>query len=125
MATTYDATLATARDRLRSRLGDTGESGEWLLADETIAGWLAYEGADEAATLVTLARALIAKVSQEPDTAALGGGVAFSWKPRLDYWHRIVLEGGGSGGGFVAVLTPAMYPHDPYAEWLTDAERAP
>lgn len=72
MTWTYDPTEPTAKDRVRSRIGDTDDlnPANQLITDEVINAQLALMGEVQAA-IVCLDR-ILAKVSTETDRSAIG-----------------------------------------------------
>ncbi len=72
MAATFDPSLATPKDRIRQRLGDT-DTASALIQDETIAAILAIP-TGETATAARLARDLSAKFSRDVDFTVDGQG---------------------------------------------------
>lgn len=107
MPTTFDPSLASAKDRIRFRTADT-QPGEMLVKDETIAGLLTYHG-DETKALRAVAQHLLAHFGKQVDSAQLGDGVGFTWKERMAIWREIVAETGltlGLGSGSLQVIYP-------------------
>jgi hypothetical protein len=91
MTATYDPTLATVKDRLRFRLGDS-DPGEFLLSDEEIAAVLSLKADDEDSALLYLAKGLIRRYSREPVRTS-ADGVTMDFSDRLKAWQEIVAEG--------------------------------
>lgn len=75
----YDATLATDRDKVRFNTGDTLTN--TILADDTIDALLAAMSFERAVR--GAARAMIAVLSKRPDEIAESGGVSQKWKERI------------------------------------------
>ena len=104
MAFSYNPALPTARDRLRWALGDT-DAEEPLMDDVTYNAVLTANGQDEALSKISIAAALVAQYSREPDRVRKDDGTEVSWKDRLAGWRAIANStitspASASGGGF-------------------------
>lgn len=88
MATTFDDTLATARDRVRFRIGDTGPV--YDLTDETIDALLAANS--EPLTVAKAARAIAAKLSRSADVLDRDGDIRVEYKSRLTALENVAKE---------------------------------
>jgi hypothetical protein len=97
MAATYDDTLATARDRLRYRLGDIILSAP-LLSDASYDYALDTYVTEDAA-LAYLLPGLITRFSQLPDSYK-EGGLSVSFKHRISAWNDLLSGLSVSQGGF-------------------------
>ena len=86
MSATFSPSLATARDRLRMRLGDV-DTEHALLADETYDGAISQYGENGAAAF--LAAALVAEYGQYP-TRTDENGVTLDFTDRLRAWQWVV-----------------------------------
>lgn len=84
----YNPALTTARDRLRAHLGDTDVANE-LLPDATYDAVLTTENQNEAKAELALARMLLARFSQMPDTFEIGG-TRLSFKVLLSGWKAAI-----------------------------------
>jgi len=89
MAWTYSDTLATARDQLRLRIGDT-DTNDPLLSDETLDALLTAKSNDVALTAVDSVRAIIAKLGREFDRSAVGVGGSRSQK--VQHFHDLLSQ---------------------------------
>jgi hypothetical protein len=92
MATTYFATLPTAKDRMRHRLGDVDMAAP-LETDETYTAMLAHyqglgydAGVAEALAIATMAEALATRFAQKPGAVALPNGMNVQWSQRVATW---------------------------------------
>ena len=88
MATTYDPTHATDKDRARGMLGDTGAAGIYRLQDETIIAELSRTSFHQG--LAVLAQMLITLVSQEPDSVDDDGKLKVEWRNRIRSWEGLI-----------------------------------
>lgn len=88
MATTFDDTLATARDRVRFRIGDTGPA--YDLTDETINALLVLNS--EPLTVAKAARAIAAKLSRSADVLDRDGDIRVEYKSRLTALENVAKE---------------------------------
>lgn len=88
MATTFDDTLATARDRVRFRIGDTGPAFD--LTDETIDALLGTNS--EPLTVAKAARAIAAKLSRSADVLDRDGDIRVEYKSRLTALENVAKE---------------------------------
>ena len=114
MAATFDETLATDKDRIRFYLGDvTNLPAGAILSDEAINAELAAAGSLPVA-LVSLARGLVSRYAQRPDSLSISGEFSISWKERIGAWNALIAEWqpvagtatGGSGFASVAAIRP-------------------
>jgi hypothetical protein len=111
---TYSPALATARDRLRFRLGDI-EAAE-LYPDATYDALLALWTTEDRA-LYELAKALIVRYAQQPNEVSVSGAVAVKWAERLATWRALVADLGLAlgltstlgGATTVATIPPQRY----------------
>jgi len=85
MATTFDASLPTWRDRARLILADTGPA--YLLTDESLDALRTALGESEG--LACAAEAMATKIAQSPDSYAEGVGLRVEWKSRVAALYRI------------------------------------
>lgn len=99
MTATYDPNVATAKDRLRRRLGDTFTETP-ILADETYQGAIDLYGgsADDApnlpaenAALVFLAASLVAEYAAYP-VRVDENGVTLDFSERVKGWQYVVSQ---------------------------------
>lgn len=81
---TYDATLPTARDRMRHTLGDTDPLTP-LRYDETYDALLSFYG-DEATATAKLARSLATQFGRNPTSVSVPGGPSVSFGDRVRTW---------------------------------------
>jgi alpha-D-ribose 1-methylphosphonate 5-triphosphate synthase subunit PhnI len=88
MATTFNDTLATAKDRVRFRIGDTGPAFD--LTDETIQALLAENS--EPLTVAKAARAVAAKLSRSADVLDRDGDIRVEYKSRLSALENVAKE---------------------------------
>ena len=95
MSATYKTNLATARDRVRFRLGDVDVNNA-LLSDQEIAAALSLKGSEDAATLY-LANGLLAQFAHQP-TRVSADGTVFNFSERLNIWRGLVAELGRATG---------------------------
>jgi hypothetical protein len=127
MAATWDASLASPRDRARLALGDTGllkdGAGQaiWLLQNETLDALLAG-GYNEGVALA--AEALIAQFSQLPDRLEEQEGLIQEWGERIAAWRDLAarMRSGMRAGQSLTVggrTASASRPAPPAAEDLT------
>lgn len=87
MATTY-SNSASALDRARRALGDTGEDGGvFLLTDEAITAELETWRWNDAVAL--LAEGLAARFGQYPDETTTPGNHTVRWRDRVSTWLEI------------------------------------
>ena len=84
----YDPTLATARDKLRFRLGDVNTAAE-LLPDATYTAALDAHDDDETAAALQLLDGLIALYAQMPSKTSTDAGASVEWKDRLEAWKAL------------------------------------
>ena len=89
MAWTYSESLATTRDKLRLRIGDT-DSGDPLLANETLDVLLADNNDDLSLTCIDAVRAIIAKLGREFDRSA--AGVSGSRSQKVQHFHDLLKQ---------------------------------
>lgn len=82
MTATYDATLPTAKDRLRFALGDTTMT-DVLEQDETYVAALTLYS--EPLATAVMAEALAARFAREPDSIS-GAAGSISWRERVKTW---------------------------------------
>jgi len=117
-AFTYDSSLPTARDRMRSTVGDT-DATQPLRYDETYDELLSYYG-DESVATAKLARSLASQFARQPVSVSIPGGPSVSYSDRvktlLDTAKQIeTAVGPGAGGtsylGFT-VSRPGMNAED-------------
>ena len=138
MATTFEPSLATARDRLRFDLGDTnvgvvkpaGADPLQLPADDAVYdGVLARRGNDERRATLDLAEALIAKYAQLETKAAVEGVESAEWGNRLAAWRELAKrlrgelaaeEAAAPGGGSFRVMRPHRPGDARRAEYVAD-----
>lgn len=85
MAWTYDASLPSAKDRVRLALGDTNTANQ-LRSDETINALITAYG--EAAAAAQLADGLAAQFAQKPDSIGMDG-LTISWRERVRTWREL------------------------------------
>lgn len=85
MAATYDATLPTAKDRIRSALGDI-DIANALRSDEAIVAVVAANG--EPLATAVLAEGLAAEYAQLPDSLSTGG-TSLTWRERVKWWREL------------------------------------
>lgn len=71
MAFNFDINLATARDRVRLKIGDT-KVADPILQDETIDALLVTHGNDVTRTAISAARAALAFMADKTDRTAVG-----------------------------------------------------
>ncbi len=96
MSATFDASLPTARDRVRFLLGDvpegasSGTISDALIQDETIDAMLAQASYTE--TCRQMAISLLSRYSSEPDRYEEGNGLKLHWQNRLDGWKAVLKE---------------------------------
>ncbi len=118
MSATYDETLPTDKDVIRSMLGDI-DTANALHSDEHIAAVLVLQGSVNAG-IVYLANELIARYAQEPVKVTIddaGGQIVVDYTERLKIWRAIVstAQSGINGGGISFV--PASYGVDATDEY--------
>jgi hypothetical protein len=125
MAATFNELLPTERDRLRLLLGDTNLAAP-LYSDEAYDAELVAAGTMEGAGL-TLARGLVAKYGQMPDSISISGEFSISWKARIAVWNELIAAWGGSAGatglssGFLSVAATRGAIYRP--EYVSDERR--
>jgi len=102
VSNSYDPLLPTARDRVRSQIGDTGAGG-WLLADETIDAYLAVY--PESTATAKIARSLASQFARLPTSVAIPGGPSISWSARVGAWQQLAASIEGALGGAAGSLT--------------------
>lgn len=109
MAATYNPLLPTDRDRVRFEIGDTeGLPAGALYSDEAIDAELAAKG-NLSDAIVSLARGLVMRFGQLPDSVNVPGEISVSWRYRIDAWNAAIASwGGGSvsaggSGGFTSI----------------------
>lgn len=113
----YGSGLATALDRTRLRIGDTGPS-RWLLGDEEIEAVLGLS-AGEWTAAAALCESLAGRFAQDTNTTIEGLGVAkmgrstYYLNLAAKYRARAVLagepaNGGGGAGGAQAEAAPVV-----------------
>lgn len=95
MSATYKTTLATARDRIRFRLGDI-DVNRALLSDQEIAAAIGLKGSEDAA-LLYLAKGLLAQFTHQP-TRVSADGTVFDFSERITTWRELVSELGQATG---------------------------
>lgn len=71
MTFTFDSSLATERDEVRLKIGDTQSALE-LLSDETIDALLSANDDDVLATSIAATKAILARLSRDTDRSAIG-----------------------------------------------------
>ena len=98
MTCSFDPELPTARDRVRSLIGDT--SATCNIPDESIDTYLAAD--TEAVATAKVARALANLFALQPSSVNIPGGPSISWSDRvralMDLAKRIEDEAGGIDG---------------------------
>lgn len=82
MSFTYDPSLPTPRDRIRSSTADIVSPG--FRSDEQIDALVAAYGETEATALI--AEGLAAEYALQPDSVSLPGGLSVSFKERVKSW---------------------------------------
>lgn len=118
MAATYDDTLPTEKDKVRSDLGGIVTilpSANPLLTDEHIDAVLELEGSRSSA-VAYLARELVMRFAGRPRTIKVGD-VSLDYTKRIDHWEelagRIEISSGtsveGLSQGSVAVTTEVVW----------------
>jgi len=88
MTATFDASLSTAKDRLRFALGDTDVT-QPAAQDETYVAVLALNAADEQLAAIQMADSLILRYAQLPDVVDVDGAIKVSWKDRIPAWEQL------------------------------------
>lgn len=125
MAATFNELLPTERDRLRLLLGDTNMDAP-LYTDEAYDAELIAAGSLEGAGL-TLARGLVARYGQMPDSISISGEFSISWKARIAVWSELIAAWAGSSGstglssGFLSVAASRETVYRP--EYVSDLPR--
>jgi hypothetical protein len=89
VAATYDNTLATTKDKIRFRMGDT-DTVDALLQDEEIAAALNLTATEDAA-VAFLANGLIQRYSRDP-IKVTADGVTMDFSAKIEAWQRMVTE---------------------------------
>lgn len=89
----YRSDHATALDRARYALGDTGRLYKdnvqvWLLKDETILAEI-HPSKGYRQGVAFLADGLITRFAQEPDEYEEESGLKVRWNERIDAWERL------------------------------------
>src|SRR5688572_29195622 len=128
MSATYDETLATDKDKIRSLLGDTNVSpaSNALFTDEHIAAVLTIQGTIKAA-VAYLADELIAQSAQEPvKIIVTDGGVSISvdYSKRIPLWQELASKSRTDSGGSLTFVT-ATYGADTTDEYARPPEYWP
>lgn len=117
MAATYNASLSSAKDIVRFRLGDTDVVDAALLSDEEIAAVLSLKGGNEDAACLMLAKHLLARHGREV-VKITQDGQTLDFSERIPVWRELVasLEQQSSGGLRVrriarpqSIATPGEY----------------
>ena len=83
---TYNNTLATATDRIRFAVGDTGTTE--LLPDATYTAVLEQVANDEGAAVRRIAAALAVQYAQQP-TSLYDSGSGMRWGDRVAQWNKL------------------------------------
>jgi hypothetical protein len=106
MSWSFSDTLATTRDKLRLRIGDT-DSNDALLSNETLDVLLSDKNDDLALAAIDAVRAIIAKLGREFDRSAVGVGGQRSQKVLhyTDLLKQLTKEGRLSTGVVVGGLS--------------------
>lgn len=112
----YDASLSTAKDRIRFALGDTGATSLLVPGGETTYAALLALSSDEAAVYRTAAGSLANYYSNQPNSVG-GGGESVSWADRAAHWRAIAAGSvpypfaadGSAIGADVLTFVPVTY----------------
>jgi hypothetical protein len=117
VACTYSPDLATAKDRVRLRIGDIGpwtgsppDQTGCLRPDETINALITASGEDGATA--ELALSLATQYAQQPDSMS-ADGASVSWRSRVDTWRALATAAGdaaaagGTGSSRTATVSRA------------------
>lgn len=94
MTWTYNIALATDRDRVRFRIGDTNTDKQ-LLADEEIAAQLTRFNNDIPLTVVSCIKAIIAKLARDYDRSNLG--LSAQRSQQIQHYRDLLAEYQGTG----------------------------
>jgi hypothetical protein len=118
----FDATLPTARDRMRFTLGDTDPTNP-IRFDETYDAALEYYE-DEAIATAKLARAFASQFGRQPTSASVPGGPSYTYGDRVKTWidtakqiESAVVPTGRASGYVSAQANRAGMMPDPSSEY--------
>lgn len=110
MSQTYDDTLQSDRDKVRSILAITDVTSEAtaLRTDEHIDAVLVWQGSIDG-TVRYIASSLAAQYAQQPGSVRLPSGLSVSWPERVKQWQALAGQGSPTGTGGGVSLVPVLY----------------
>lgn len=109
MSASYDDTLPTDKDKVRSILGITDDTSEAtaLRTDEHIEAVLAWQGSIDGAVRY-IASSLASQFAQLPSSIRSGPD-ALVWAERVKHWQELAQQGSPTGTGGGLTFVDAVY----------------